>query len=231
MEKNNTMKNKNKNKNKNKKIKIKILTLGNGNVGKTSFIYKFAENYFETDTLSTTGIDNLVANIKMPNGKEYPVNFCDTAGQERYRSMSLSVIKKTDGIILMYDITDKSSFASIPFWMEQIKENKGENYPIILCGNKCDLEEKRVISKEEGKEIAKKFGIAFFEISSQNEKNLKNVGNEIIKQILEKKEKEKNDILKDFEVIDKDFFEIYKNEIKRYNTSYSTKRKHAKCQN
>ena len=229
MEKNNTMKNKNKNKN--KKIKIKILTLGNGNVGKTSFIYKFAENYFETDTLSTTGIDNLVANIKMPNGKEYLVNFFDTSGQERFKLVSLTFLKKKDGIILMYDITKKSSFESIPSWMEQIKENKGNEFPIVLCGNKCDLEEKRVISMEEGEELAKKYGISFFEISSQNEKNLKNVGYEIINKILEKKEKEKNDILKDFEIIDKDFFELNKNEIKRYNTSYSTKRKPTKCQN
>ena len=228
MEKNNTMKNKNKNKN--KKIKIKILTLGNGNVGKTSFIYKFAENYFETDTLSTTGIDNLVANIKMPNGKEYPVNFCDTAGQERYRSMALSVIKKTDGIILMYDITDKSSFESIPSWMEQIEENKGLKFPIILCGNKCDLEEERVISKEEGEKLAKKLGINFFEMSCQNEINLKTVGYEIINQIVNKKEKEKNDILKDFLILEKDSFQLDENDLKkRSKTSQTIKKTSSKC--
>ena len=210
--------------------KTKILILGDSQVGKTSFIEKFAGNFFQINSLSTQGIEYYPANIKLQNGKEYPVNFFDTAGQEKFKSIALTFIKKTDGIILMYDITLKSSFASIPFWMEQIKENKGENYPIILCGNKCDLEEKRVISKEEGKEIAKKFGIAFFEISSQNEKNLKNVGNEIIKQILEKKEKEKNDILKDFVLLEKDSFELNENDIKkRYNTSNSIKGNRQKC--
>ena len=210
--------------------KTKILILGDSQVGKTSFIEKFAGNFFQINSLSTQGIEYYPANIKLQNGKEYPVNFFDTAGQEKFKSIALTFIKKTDGIILMYDITLKSSFASIPFWMEQIKENKGENYPIILCGNKCDLEEKRVISKEEGKEIAKKFGIAFFEISSQNEKNLKNVGNEIIKQILEKKEKEKNDILKDFVLLEKDSFELNENDIKkRYNNSYSIKGNRQKC--
>ena len=215
----------------NRKMIIKILTLGDTKVGKTSFIYKLAENYFQPETISTIGIDYLTAKIKLPNGKEYLVNFFDTSGQERFKLVSLTFLKKKDGIILMYDITKRSSFESIPSWMEQIKENKGNEFPIVLCGNKCDLEEKRVISMEEGEELAKKYGISFFEISSQNETNLKKVGYEIINKILEKKEKEKNDILKDFEVIDKDFFELNKNEIKRYNTSYSTKRKHAKCQN
>ena len=106
--------------------RIKILILGDSKVGKTSFIEKFSGNFFQIDGLATIGIDYYPANIKLPNRKDYPIQFCDTAGNEKFKSISLTFIKKTNGIILMYDITNKSSFESIPTWMEQIEEKKKE---------------------------------------------------------------------------------------------------------
>ena len=151
---------------------IKILTLGNSKVGKTSFIYRYTDNLFQFNYVSTQGNDYLTKIVELPNGKMYSVNFFDTAGQERFRAMSFNLIKKCDGILLIYDITDKESFESIPKWMENIQDNKGLDYPIILCGNKIDLENKRVISKKEGEELAQKFGITFFETSNKDGKNV-----------------------------------------------------------
>ena len=195
----------------NKYEKIKILTLGNSKVGKSSFIYKYTENFFQLNYLSTQGIDYLRKVVELPNGNKYSVVFCDTAGQERFRSITLNVIKKCDGILLMYDITDKISFDSIHSWMEQIKDNKGENYPIILCGNKCDLEKERVISKKEGEDLAKEYGVHFYEISNLNGQNIENTVNDLISQIRE----QKLEIIKDFEVIDENNFQLKIQDLKR----------------
>ena len=184
--------------------KIRILTLGNSKVGKSSFIYKYTDNFFQLNYLSTQGIDYLKKVVELPNGKKYSIVFCDTAGQERFRSITVNIIKKCDGILLMYDITDKDSFTSIPLWMKQIRDNKGEDYPLILCGNKCDLDKERTISKEEGEEMAKEYGVHFFETSNLNGTNIENTVFDLVNQIREKQ----LEIIKDFEVIDENYFQL-----------------------
>ena len=111
--------------------------------------------------------------MTLSNGKTYSIHFYDTAGQERYRSVALNIIKTCHGIILMYDITDQSSFDAIPEWIKDIRDNQKPDYPIILLGNKCDLEGKRIISKEAGEELAKKYKLSFFETSNKDGTNLK----------------------------------------------------------
>ena len=144
--------------------KINIILLGNSEVGKTSFILRYTEDFFQPIYLTTIGIDFKVKNITFSNNKSYKLFFYDTTGQEKYKSISLNLIKNSDGILLMYDITKKKSFESITNWMESIKDIKEESFPIVLVGNKTDLKDKREVQKEEGKEIATKYGIDFFEI-------------------------------------------------------------------
>jgi len=206
---------------------IKILTLGNSKVGKTSFIYRYTDNLFQFNYVSTQGNDYLTKIVELPNGKKYSVNFFDTAGQERFRAMSFNLIKKCDGILLIYDITDKESFESIPQWMENIQDNKGLDYPIILCGNKIDLENERVISRKEGEELAQKFGITFFETSNKDGKNVEKAAFELINQIIKMRENKIKDILKDFEVIEKDSFLLDIKEISKLEKTQVKRKK--KC--
>ena len=169
---------------------IKILTLGSSTVGKTSFIMKFTENAYIENTLLTTGIDIQTKIIQTEEGKKIRANFYDTAGQEKYKSISFNLVKNADGIILMYDITKKNTYKDISYWMEGIEENKKKEFPILLLGNKCDLEEKRKVSVEEGKELANEYKIDFMESSNKSGFNIKEAGNLIIKKIIEIKEKE-----------------------------------------
>ena len=190
---------------------IKILTLGESSVGKTSFILRYTENTFSEIYLTTMGIDFKTKVIKLKNKKTYSVLFYDTAGQEKYRSISLSVIKNVQGVILMYDITNKKSFESITRWMESIREIKGNYFPIILLGNKCELEEKRVVSKNDAEQLAQKYGIELFEISNKAGINVDEAGLCIINKVVEEKEKA-NNLIKDFEVLnDKDIIKLDKN--------------------
>ena len=107
-----------------KNDKINILTLGNSNVGKTCYIIRFTKDTFK-DTISNTGIDLLTKTIELDK-KTYKINFFDTAGQERFKSMSANLIKSADGILLFYDITSQISFDSTREWMESIISEKGK---------------------------------------------------------------------------------------------------------
>ena len=169
---------------------INIMNLGNHAVGKTCYILRFTENKFEKNYLSTNGIDRKVKIVTI-NGKKYKLSFYDTVGQEKYRSITLNVIKSAQGIIVMYDVTDINSFNSIPNWIQSIKDKKGSAFPMILVGNKIDKESERKITKEQGEKFAKENGIDFFEISNQDGTNVQEAGLALFNKILEKKEKDK----------------------------------------
>ena len=168
---------------------ITIMILGNSQVGKTSFILRFVENTFQSTYLSTVGIDFKVKNINLGD-KEYKLILYDTAGQERYKSLAPNLIKKACGIILVYDITNKSSFDSIPEIMEKVKEEKGNNFPMLLVGNKIDLKQRREIEKEKGELLAEKNGIDFYEVSNKEGINIQEAGLAIVHKILEKRRKD-----------------------------------------
>ena len=172
--------------------RINIMTLGNSTVGKSSFIVRFTENQFQETYLATVGIDFKVKTVTIKE-KNYKLFFYDTTGQEKYKSISLNIIKNAHGIILMYDVTNRASFESIPDWIKSVKDAKGENFPMIILGNKMDMENKRIVKEEEGKQIADEYNINFFETSNLNGINVQEAGLGIVKKILDKREKENTD--------------------------------------
>nr|CAD7443323.1 unnamed protein product [Timema bartmani] len=97
----------------------------------------------------------------------------DTAGQERYRTITTAYYRGAMGFILMYDITNEESFNSVQDWVTQIKTYSWDNAQVILVGNKCDMEDERVISFERGKQLAEQLGIEFFETSAKENINVK----------------------------------------------------------
>ena len=177
---------------------IIIMVLGNSSVGKTSFILKYTEDIFRDLYISTIGIDNKRKIIKHSNNKEYSLIFYDTAGQEKYKSISLNIIKNADGVLLIYDITKQDTFEAISSWMDSIESLKGKDFPLILIGNKLDLENLRVVSYEEGKELASKYKIDFFETSNKNGTNIENACLALVNIIVNNRE---NNLLKEFEIV------------------------------
>ena len=165
-----------------------IVTLGEGQVGKTSIIIRYIDNKFSPNYLATIGIDSKVKKMTLPNGEEIKVKMFDTAGQERFKSITANYIKKANGILFVYDITEESSFNNIQNWYKNLAENSNNKLPVVLIGNKSDLEDERVISKEEGKNLAKSFGIEnhFYETSCQSGQNIEEWINDLVLQIYEK---------------------------------------------
>ena len=172
---------------------IKIGSLGNSDVGKTQFSKKYTNsNYNSSFNLSSVGFEFYTKEKILSNGKKYKINIYDTAGQEKYRSLSLNSIRNYDGVFLMYDITNFKSFDSISEWIKNIYEKKDENYPLILIGNKCDLKDGRKVSEEEGLETAEKYKTKYFETSAKEGINVEEAIDELIKKIITKKEEEEN---------------------------------------
>ena len=162
------------NKDKIKRTYISLATLGNSNVGKTNIINNFLGLEFSEKNLTTIGIDFKIKNVILENNSKLKVKIWDTAGQERFRSMAFSFLKNIQGILLIYDLTDKSSFLSIDKWISNLENNLDmKNVPIILVGNKNDKEDERKVSYEEGLKYAQKYNFQFFEMSAKTGENVK----------------------------------------------------------
>ena len=164
-----------------------IVTLGNGQVGKTSIILRYIDDRFSLNYLSTIGIDSKIKKIIMPNGEQIKVKISDTAGQERFRSIASNYLKKANGILLVYDITSHESFSDINKWLQEINKNEC-NKPMVLIGNKCDLNDQREVPKEEGMGYAKNVAknIPFYETSCKSGENIDKAIMDLVNQIYNK---------------------------------------------
>ena len=155
-------------------------------MGKTCILRRFVENKFFKTHLATIGIDFRTKAIKV-YGKDIKLKIWDTAGQERYHNITNQIFKGSDGIILVFDVTEDNSFSKIQDWIEQVKSNVSQKeISLILIGNKCDIEE-RVISKEKGKELAKILNIDYYETSALNGTGINEAFEGITKTIMKRK--------------------------------------------
>ena len=162
----------------------KILILGDTSVGKTCVLTRYTDNRFEKNYLSTIGIDYKLKNIKLDNGKTVKLQIWDTIGQDRYRAVTKNYYKGAHGIILIYDITDRETFENVRNWIKSIKTEADEKVVVILVGNKCDFEEKRQVSKEEGEQLAQELNLPFFECSAKENKNINEAFNGLIAKLI-----------------------------------------------
>ena len=103
----------------------------------------------------------------------------DTAGQERFRTITASYYRGSNGIIIVYDVTDRESFDHVSYWVKEIDRLATSDVCRLLVGNKTDLTEKRAVSTEEGKALANQFGIAFLETSARDNSNVDEMFNQM----------------------------------------------------
>ncbi|CAJ1961377.1 unnamed protein product [Cylindrotheca closterium] len=152
-------------------IQIKLLMIGDSGVGKTCLLLRYANDSFSPTFITTIGIDFKIKNIDI-DGTKIKLQIWDTAGQERFRTITTSYFRGAQGILLVYDVTDRRSFESIRNWISQIQQHADVHVNKILVGNKCDMLDEKVVSTEEGEKLAKEFGIQFFECSAKNDINV-----------------------------------------------------------
>ena len=137
----------------------KVLLLGDSTVGKTCILLKYTDKIFQETHMMTIGLDYRLKTMTLKSGKEVKLQIWDTAGQDRFRSITKNYYKGSHGIILIYDITSISTFENVKSWVSQIHEEISDKVVIYLVANKIDMEEERKIKKEEGIQLAEELGV------------------------------------------------------------------------
>lgn len=163
---------------------FKLLIIGNSSVGKTSVLFRYADEQFTSQFVSTVGIDFKVKTI-VKNGTRIKLQIWDTAGQERYRTITTAYYRGALGFLLMYDITNEESFNAVQDWSTQIRTYGWENAQVILVGNKHDMEHERVVIPNRGQELANQLGFEFYEVSAKSGNNVPAVFDRLVDMICE----------------------------------------------
>ena len=150
-------------------IPIKIIMVGSINVGKTSLVTKYATGKNHTKKGSTKNA-SYVSKMKKVNGITFEIKLWDTAGQEKFKSLTKLFIKDAKIAILVYSIDDEQSFNDLDDWLNLIKSaNDGANIIYGIVANKSDLESDKTLSDEIGKEYAKNLGATWRKTSAITE--------------------------------------------------------------
>merc|ERR1711900_138626 len=150
---------------------IKLLLIGDSGVGKSCCLLRFSEDSFTPSFITTIGIDFKIRTIEL-DGKRVKLQIWDTAGQERFRTITTAYYRGAMGILLVYDVTDERSFNNIRTWFSNVEQHATEGVNKILIGNKCDWEDRRVVSTERGQQLADELGIPFLEVSAKSNINV-----------------------------------------------------------
>ena len=166
---------------------IKIVLIGEMFTGKTSLINVYFDLEFTNDIPSTLSPSVSQKELKF-NGTSYIIHMWDTAGQEKYRSMTKIFIKGAQIVIFVYDITNESTFEKLGFWVNSVEEILGKEPILGVVGNKIDLFEKQEVFKKNGEAFANGIGAKFFESSAKDDpKGFQDFISLLIEDFLEKK--------------------------------------------
>ena len=177
---------------------IKLILLGDSGVGKTSLLSRYMDEGFIPNRPCTLNVDFKIKSINIDPFSIAKITIWDTCGQERYRSITGKYFKGAHGILLMYDVCDKRSFADLDIWLEEIKKNTiKEDISIVLVGNKIDLKF-RNIKTEDAETFAKNNNLMFCETSSKEGFNVEKAFDMVTKDIINKQNNNKICEDKDF---------------------------------
>ena len=170
-------------------VLFKIVLIGDSFVGKTNIMSKYLMNEFHEDSKATVGVEFGAKKFDI-EGKSVKAQIWDTAGQERYKSITTTYYKGAKGALIVYDITRKETFDSVDRWISEVLNSGDKNMTMLLIGNKCDLDNQRQVTKEQGEEKAKAFKVAFLETSASSGENLDVAFEMIMKEVNNKKKNE-----------------------------------------
>ncbi|PKU63525.1 Ras-related protein RABA5c [Dendrobium catenatum] len=161
---------------------FKVVIIGDSAVGKSNLLSRYARNEFNINTKATIGVEFQTQSLEI-DGREVKAQIWDTAGQERFRAVTSAYYRGAVGALVVYDISRSSTFESVQRWLQELNTHSDTTIAKMLVGNKCDLEDIRAVSVEEGKSLAEAEGLFFIETSALDSTNVKAAFEIVIKEI------------------------------------------------
>ncbi|KAL4226129.1 Ras-related protein Rab-43 [Mactra antiquata] len=163
---------------------FKIVLIGDADVGKTCVVQRFKSGTYVEKHASTIGVDFTMKTLQI-DGKLIKLQIWDTAGQERFRTITQSYYRSANGVIMAYDITKRSSFDSLPRWLDDVKRYAGPSIVQILIGNKRDLENMRDVSFSDANSFSQHNGmIAHLETSAKENTNIDETFSKLARELM-----------------------------------------------
>eukprot|EP01062_Namystynia_karyoxenos_P043244 TRINITY_DN3166_c0_g2_i1.p1 TRINITY_DN3166_c0_g2~~TRINITY_DN3166_c0_g2_i1.p1 ORF type:complete len:264 (+),score=77.33 TRINITY_DN3166_c0_g2_i1:118-792(+) len=167
---------------------FKVVLIGDSGVGKSNLMMRYAADEFDFEQKSTVGVEFMTKSMKVGTGaaaRDVKVQIWDTAGQERFKAISRSIYKGSEGVMLVYDITQIRTFQNIGTWLEEVRVHVKYDGAIILVGNKCDLEDRREVQPADAEKYAKEHGLCFMETSALDNTNVDKAFEWLVQYILD----------------------------------------------
>ncbi|PVD24344.1 hypothetical protein C0Q70_14825 [Pomacea canaliculata] len=169
----------------------KLVVLGSGGVGKSALTVQFVQGIF-VEKYDPTIEDSYRKQVEV-DGQQCMLEILDTAGTEQFTAMRDLYMKNGQGFLLVYSITAQSTFNDLQELREQILRVKDtDDVPMLLVGNKCDLEDERVVGKDQGQNLARSFNCAFLETSAKAKINVSEIFMDLVRQINKKSPEQNN---------------------------------------
>ncbi|KAF2292537.1 hypothetical protein P3X46_017974 [Hevea brasiliensis] len=161
---------------------FKIVLIGDSAVGKSNLLSRFARNEFDNNSKATIGVEFQTQVVDI-DGKQIKAQIWDTAGQERFRAVTSAYYRGAVGVLIVYDITRRTSFDSVKRWLDELSTHCDTTVARMLVGNKRDLENIREVSVEEGKSLAEEESLFFMETSALDSTNVQAAFEVVIREI------------------------------------------------
>ncbi len=153
--------------------RFKVVMLGDGAVGKTALTIRFTQNHFDSDYKRTIGSDFAVKHLNVPErDAAVTLQVWDLAGQPRFEIVRQSFYRGARGGLLVFDVTRRRTFLNLDRWRQESFEAIGSDIPMVVVANKVDLNDSRVVSREEAEEYANKIGSFYVESSALTGENV-----------------------------------------------------------
>ncbi|GAB6025724.1 Ras-protein Rab-18-B [Chamberlinius hualienensis] len=163
---------------------LKLLILGGCGVGKSSLLLRFTDDRFDTEQAATIGVDFKVKKLKV-DGNCVKLAIWDTAGQERFRTLTPNFYRGAQGVILVYDVSNRASFAELDVWLNELETYCNVNGCIkMLVGNKID-KGNREVSRDEGAKYARKHSMLFIESSAKTREGVQLAFEELVEKVIQ----------------------------------------------
>ncbi|CAE7194347.1 YPT31 [Symbiodinium sp. CCMP2592] len=147
--------------------RMKVVLIGDSSVGKSALVYRFINNTLLADPKATVGISFFKQTLMDPlMNQQYPLQIWDTAGQEKFQSVTTHHYRAADGALLVFDIANERSFQNLDKWLAELRENTDPSVVVALVGTKADLSAQRAVSTERAQGYARGNGLLYVETSA-----------------------------------------------------------------